>query len=106
MSNDSWFPDARGPRLHLISAAFRSLETGLPQVRVTNSGISALILPTGDLRQATAFDARAAERVAVPRVRAGAPFAALGPVAGPGQVGLAAALLLWALARAVGRPRG
>src|SRR5262249_24767107 len=43
LSNDSWFPDERAPKLHLISAAFRSIETRLPQVRATNSGISAMI---------------------------------------------------------------
>ncbi|AKT43637.1 apolipoprotein N-acyltransferase [Chondromyces crocatus] len=58
LSNDSWFPDERAPRLHLISAAFRSVETRLPQVRATNSGISAMIAPTGELLATTAWDRR------------------------------------------------
>jgi apolipoprotein N-acyltransferase len=49
LSNDAWFPDEHAPRLHLLSAAFRSIETGLPQARATSSGISALISPSGEL---------------------------------------------------------
>ena len=44
MSNDSWFTDYPvGARLHLAVAAFRSIETRLPQVRVTTNGLSAVI---------------------------------------------------------------
>lgn len=50
LSNDSWFGGTRGPRLHLTHAVFRSIETRLPQVRVTNSGISALIDDTGEIQ--------------------------------------------------------
>jgi apolipoprotein N-acyltransferase len=49
LSNDSWFATGKGPRLHLVVSAFRSLETRLPQVRATNTGISAVITPTGDM---------------------------------------------------------
>lgn len=60
LSNDSWFtahPD--GARLHLAVAAFRSIETRLPQLRVTNNGVSAVIDATGDVRQRTAMGAQA-----------------------------------------------
>jgi apolipoprotein N-acyltransferase len=67
ISNDAWFPDDTGPRLHLLVAAFRSIETRLPQLRATNSGLSALISPTGELAAATEFGARAAFRIEVPR---------------------------------------
>jgi len=58
ISNDSWFPDERAPRLHLASAAFRSVETRLPQVRATNSGISAMITPTGQIIAETGWEKR------------------------------------------------
>jgi apolipoprotein N-acyltransferase len=58
LSNDSWFPDERAPRLHLASAAFRSVETRLPQVRATNSGISAMITPTGQIIAETGWEKR------------------------------------------------
>lgn len=42
MSNDAWFTAyPEGARLHQTVAAFRSIETGLPQVRVTTNGYSA-----------------------------------------------------------------
>lgn len=44
MSNDSWFnADRQGAKLHQMVAAFRSIETGLPQFRVTTNGYSAAI---------------------------------------------------------------
>ena len=40
MSNDSWFGDGpQGAQLHLAAAAFRSIETRLPQLRVTSNGV-------------------------------------------------------------------
>ena len=50
LSNDSWFATGKGPHLHLVVSAFRSLETRLPQVRATNTGISAVITPTGAMQ--------------------------------------------------------
>ncbi|MEL4181338.1 apolipoprotein N-acyltransferase [Roseateles sp. PN1] len=50
MSNDAWFSaDAQGAALHQAVAAFRSIETRLPQFRVTTSGYSAVIDPSGSL---------------------------------------------------------
>jgi apolipoprotein N-acyltransferase len=50
MSNDSWFTEhAGGAHLHLVVAAFRSIETHLPQLRVTNNGITSLIDETGEI---------------------------------------------------------
>lgn len=49
LSNDSWFASGGGPRLHLVVAAFRSIETRRPQLRVTNTGISAVIDASGEL---------------------------------------------------------
>jgi apolipoprotein N-acyltransferase len=47
ITNDSWFGDRGEPELHLSLTVFRSIETRLPQARATNTGISALILPSG-----------------------------------------------------------
>lgn len=56
MSNDSWFTDHPiGADLHLRVAAFRSIETRLPQMRVTANGISAVIDATGTVVAATAM---------------------------------------------------
>ena len=50
MSNDSWFTHYPvGADLHLAVAAFRSIETRLPQWRVTANGRSALIDASGSV---------------------------------------------------------
>ncbi len=49
VTNDSWFGRYGEPYLHLALSAFRSVETRLPQVRSTNTGITALIGANGDL---------------------------------------------------------
>jgi apolipoprotein N-acyltransferase len=54
MSNDSWFSgDGPGARLHQAAAAFRSIETRLPQFRVTTNGFSAAIDANGDVLAGT-----------------------------------------------------
>lgn len=60
MSNDSWFTRyPLGADLHLKVAAFRSIETRLPQLRVTANGISAQIDATGEVIARTAMDQEA-----------------------------------------------
>jgi len=50
MSNDAWFDlDSQGAALHQAAAAFRSIETRLPQFRVTTNGYSAVIDATGEV---------------------------------------------------------
>lgn len=53
LSNDSWFHGTPAARLHLIVAAFRSIETRTAQLRATNSGISAAIDARGELIAST-----------------------------------------------------
>ncbi|NVJ15403.1 apolipoprotein N-acyltransferase [Myxococcus sp. AM010] len=66
LSNDSWFTGTPAPRLHLMHAAFRSIETRRPQVRVTNSGVSALIDATGAVVAEVDDDQRAGLTMRVP----------------------------------------
>jgi apolipoprotein N-acyltransferase len=49
-SNDAWF-GAWGPAQHLAQAQMRAIEEGIPIVRATPNGISALIGPTGNVIQ-------------------------------------------------------
>jgi len=60
LSNDSWFASGGGPRLHLVVSAFRTLETRRPQLRATNTGIAAVIAPTGELLATAGVHARGA----------------------------------------------
>jgi apolipoprotein N-acyltransferase len=43
ISNDAWFGTGSGPRQHLNIASYRAIEEGLPMVRATPTGISAII---------------------------------------------------------------
>lgn len=48
LSNDAWFGDTAAPWQHHQIALFRSIETGRALVRATNTGLSAIVLPTGE----------------------------------------------------------
>jgi len=47
ISNDAWFGRNSGPLQHLNLASYRAIETGLPVVRSTPTGVSAMIDPWG-----------------------------------------------------------
>jgi apolipoprotein N-acyltransferase len=93
LSNDAWFAAGGGPRLHLAMAAFRSLETRRAQLRATPTGVSAVVLPTGEIVARLPVHARDTLVATVPLLSGPpGPFARLGdwlgPVAALGAVGL------------------
>lgn len=96
MSNDSWFTAAPlGAELHLAVAAFRSIETRLPQFRVTSNGLSAVIDATGAVRAGTRMGERT---LVVGELPVGEPPRTLAVAGGDWVARLAAAgLVLWTL---------
>ena len=59
LSNDAWFTEhPQGAALHQAVAAFRSIETRLPQYRVTTNGYSAVIDPDGSVVAGTRMGER------------------------------------------------
>ncbi|QPF76774.1 apolipoprotein N-acyltransferase [Roseateles sp. DAIF2] len=105
LSNDAWFSSsAQGPALHQAAAAFRSIETRLPQFRVTSTGYSGLIDASGEIHAATRWGERA---LAVGALPVGEPPPTLmrrwGDWVGPLASALLALLLLGLLIRALQR---
>jgi len=76
-SNDGWF-GAWGPPQHLAQARLRAIEEGLPVLRSTTTGISAVIDAGGAVRQAIAHGRAGRLDGRVPAARPATLFARLG----------------------------
>ena len=96
-SNDAWF-GSWGPPQHLAQARLRAMEEGLPVVRSTPTGISAVINAQGRIVAALPFQKAGAIEVVLPPAAAPTPFAKYGNL-----LPMALALLLIALAIATRR---
>ncbi len=78
VSNDAWFGDSIAPAQHLQMARMRAVETGRYLLRATNTGISAIVGPRGDvLAQSPQFETHAL-RGTVQGMSGMTPYARLG----------------------------
>ena len=63
-------PSDQKAEQHLRQVVFRAIETGVPIIRSTTTGISALISPTGEIIRRLESDVEGTMRVRVPAGRA------------------------------------
>ena len=66
ITNDAWWGDTPGYRQHLSYASLRAIETRRAIARCTNTGISAIISPTGEILQPTPWWAPAVIKGHIP----------------------------------------
>ena len=106
LSNDGWFQGAGGPEQHFQQTVFRAIETRRPLLRVTTTGITALVEPDGTVARRLDHGERGTLRVRV-RPASGDPsfYVRFGDVFGWGCVAvLAGAVAIAAVRRARGDP--
>ena len=61
ITNDAWFGETIGPYQHLALAKIKSVEFGLPLVRVANTGISVFVSPYGEIISEIPLNSEAAK---------------------------------------------
>ena len=98
-SNDAWF-GRWGPPQHLAQARLRAAEEGLPVIRSTPTGISALIDANGRVVQSLPWQTAGVIDASLPPPKGPTPFARLGNI-----IPLALGFLLLIGAIALGRSR-
>ena len=76
-SNDGWYGDW-GPPQHLAQARLRAIEEGLPVLRSTTTGISAVVDADGVIRESLGLRQAARRDGLVPPAAQPTPFARLG----------------------------
>ena len=99
-SNDAWFGTI-GPPQHLAQARLRAIEEGLPVVRATPTGISAVIDANGRIIKSLPLGTSGRIDAVVPPAKATTLFARFGNILPLGFAGLLIAYALLPLARRV-----
>lgn len=66
ITNDAWFGTFSGPYQHLAQARLRSIEQGLPMIRVANTGISTIIDAHGSMIDPIALGETGLRDIALP----------------------------------------
>ena len=97
-SNDAWFGNI-GPPQHLAQARLRAIEEGLPVIRSTPTGISAIIDANGQIMQSLPLGTDGRIDAVIPRAKAPTLFARFGNVIPLALAGLLILLALLPLAR-------
>ena len=80
LTNDAWFGNFSGPQQHFIQARMRSIELGVPLVRVANTGITAVINSNGSVKNSMPLDKRGALTVSLPARESQTLYSFVGPL--------------------------
>jgi apolipoprotein N-acyltransferase len=91
LTNDGWFGNSTGPYQHLQQARLRAIEEGLPMVRAANTGISAVIDPSGRIVARLGLGIEGVLDASLPSPLPPTVYARLGDI--PAAIIVAAALL-------------
>jgi apolipoprotein N-acyltransferase len=95
ITNDAWFGRLSGPYQHFAQARLRTIEQGLPMIRVANTGVSGVIDAKGRVRATIPLGQAAYLDTALPGALPPTVFARFGELPGLALLaGLAASLLL------------
>jgi apolipoprotein N-acyltransferase len=96
MTNLAWFGQSQAPRQQLRLSQLRSLETGLPALRATNTGITSVLGPDGKLIQSLPEFTQASLSARVQAYAGKTPYVAWGnfPI-----LSISCLLLIWGLIR-------
>jgi len=92
LTNDGWFGISTGPYQHLQQARVRAIEQGLPMVRAANTGISAVIDPSGRIVARLGLGVEGVLDSALPAAIAPTIYVRIGDI--PAAILVAAALLV------------
>ena len=98
LTNDGWFGNSTGPYQHLQQARLRAIEEGLPMVRAANTGISAVIDPSGRIVAQLGLGIEGVLDAGLPAARPATPYSRAGDLP-------AAILVVAGLAIVIGRRR-
>ena len=103
ITNDAWFGDSGGPLQHLAIVPFRAVENGVAVVRAANTGVSALVAPSGRIDPELGLQRRGFLRVEVPTRRTSTFYTRFGDVFAYGCGAVTAAALVAGLVAGRGR---
>ncbi len=104
LTNDAWFGTSGAPAQHLMVQVPRAVELRVPLVRVTETGITAVVLPSGDFALETGLHERRVDVVAVPIVASFSLYREVGDVfAWLGLAGTLAGLAAPRLHQSIGK---
>ena len=79
-ANDGWLGESAGPYQHFELARLRAIENRIPVVRAGNTGISGVILPTGEVQRKIPLGVEAVFKETIPLYNPGSFYSQYGDV--------------------------